>query len=173
MTKILEIAVAALMACSVMAGPSVKTTSDVINVNSGNVVGSSTVIRTPNGVSVVLKTRNSGIPAGHAVTMWLCILRKDGINFDCVHLSGHIVGAGGNLNLAGWVGEGDTSESIAPVGGADGLGLEDALHDDLLIVVRDHGPAAPGSIPDQIHTFQPDCTTCADPDPLESLHLAP
>ena len=172
--------VAALLVLN--AGPawaagSVKTTSDVVLASDGmTVVGSSTLVRTSKGISMSIHT--TGIPAGHAVTVWFCIYRDplDPFSgpFDCVRAAGHVVGTDGKLNLAGWVGVGDGSESISPAFGADGRGLLDPYVEFVELAVRDHGPAVPavpGKIPDQIHSFQPGCATCSDPQ--YSDHPAP
>ena len=165
-----SLAVATLLvlnASPAWAAGSVKTTSDVKD-SSDIVVGSSTLRRTSQGVSMTIQT--TGIPAGHAVTVWVCIFRDDG-NFDCLRAAGHVVGADGELNAGGAVKVGDTSESISPAFGADGLGLLDPFGDFVVIVVRDHGPAIPGQIPDQIHSYQPECVTCTDSQ--VSFHPAP
>src|ERR1041384_5091055 len=94
-------ALLALSASSAWAAGSVKTTSDVLLASDGTtVVGSSTLVRTSQGISMSIHT--SGIPAGHAVTVWFCIGRNDG-SFDCVRAAGHVVGNDGHINLAGWV----------------------------------------------------------------------
>jgi len=174
-----SLAVAALLvlnASPASAAGSVKTTSDVFeNKPDGALVGTSTLVRTSQGISMTIKT--TGLPAGHAVTVWFCIVRFDAagefLSFDCVHAAGHVVGSDGNLNAAGAVKVGDVSTSITPWDGADGFGLLDPLHEWVTLVVRDHGPAVPGLIPEQIHTFQPGCPTCAVPDPQYSDHPDP
>lgn len=169
-----SLAVAALLVLNTSpawAAGSVKTTSDVVLAADGTtVVGTSTLIRTSQGVSMSIQT--TGLPAGHAATVWFCVFHDDG-SFDCVRAAGHLVAPDGSLRAAGAVKAGDGSESIAPTFGADGRGILDPLHEFIVLVVRDHGPAVPGSIPEQIHSFQPDCTTCADPDPQFSEHPAP
>ena len=124
-----------------------------------------------------MSIHTTGLPAGHAVTVWFCIIRFDDVgeflSFDCVRAAGHVVGTDGILNAGGAVKVGDASTSIAPTFGADGLGLLDPFGEFVSLVVRDHGPAVPGQIPEQIHTFQPGCATCADPDPQFSDHPAP
>ena len=165
-----SLAVATLLvlhASPAWAAGSVQTTSDVTD-SSDNVVGSSTLRRTSQGVSVTIHT--TGIPAGHAVTVWVCIIRNDG-NFDCLRAAGHVVGADGQLNASGAVKVGDTSESISPALGADGLGLLDPFGDFVVVVVRDHGLAIPGQIPNQFHSYQPECVTCTDAQ--SSIHSAP
>ena len=40
--------------------------------------------------------------------------------------------------------------------------LEDAAGATVMLVVRDHGPAKPGTVNDQIHTFAACNPTCTD-----------
>ncbi|MCI0540675.1 MAG: hypothetical protein L0Z50_36200 [Verrucomicrobiales bacterium] len=157
------------------AAGSVKSTSDVCDVftclqapEQGIVVGSSTLVRKPNGVSFTFAA--TGLPEGHAVTIWICIIRSfEPFVFDCLRGAGHIVGGGGTVHLAGALQVGDVSESISPLLGTDGLGLLDSYNEEIHLVLRDHGPADPGRIDEQIHSYEGDCGTCVDI--LCSIHV--
>ncbi len=155
------------------------TTSDVyLFADPTEVVGSSTIVRNQNGVSLTLNT--SGLEPGSAVTVWWAVfnnpddceggcngadLSNPDVNADVIYAAGHVVGGNGTANFAAHLNEGDSGGSLFP---QPSPGLIDAETAEIHIVVRSHGPAIPGMIPEQIHTLEGDC----DPNVCEDLQFA-
>jgi hypothetical protein len=141
---------------------------------------SSTLVRTPNGISVTLET--SGLPAGHAFTMWALIFNDptacDGVchemegdlNIPGVHgsvyrVTGHVVGE--ISSFAGVVLVGDAANA------ARGPGLLDPYGAEIHLIVRDHGVAGTGDLlQDQFNNISPAFCNVACADIQESIHLA-
>jgi hypothetical protein len=126
------------------------------------VVGEATVRRTENGVTVHLTA--SGLAPG-VYTFWM---RVDAPGMGPVSgwLAGHVVGQGGNLNFSAHVRTGEvlSGNEHLPSGP-----LQDPLHATITLVVRSHGPADPGRIHEQTHTFE--ATTAFNY--LVSIHAPP
>ena len=130
------------------------------------VVGSSKIVRNQNGVNVTVNT--SGLEPGSAVTIWLVIFNNPGTPGppdDVIYGAGHVVGGNGTAHFAAHLNEGDSGGSLFP---QPSPGLIDAETAEIHIVVRSHGPAIPGMIPEQIHTLEGDC----DPNVCEDLQFA-
>jgi hypothetical protein len=128
----------------------VTTTSPVVDFATRSIVfGESTVMRTDDGITAHLMA--SGLPEG-VYTFWM---RVDAPGFPPAagRLDGHVVGESGNVNFSGHVKVGDIvgDPSIPGFVGT----LQDPLHAKITLVVRSHGPADPGQIFEQTHTFQP------------------
>ncbi len=145
----------AAAAPAVAAAPEIGT-SPVFSIGPGHTFiawvpgASSTLVRTTNGIDVSLHT--SGLPAGHAVTMWALIfnnpsacgpggcdeirgdLRASGVNGSVQRVTGHIVGTEGAF--AGHLGIGEASQT------AFGPGLLDPFGAQIHLIVREHGLAA-------------------------------
>jgi hypothetical protein len=93
---------------------------------------------------------------------------------DVVYVAGNVAGGSGKATFAGRRAVGDNSKSLFAQLGAPAPGLIDPHGAELHLIPRDHGPAIPGQIPGQIHTFEGGCTpessfglgngpnTCAD-----------
>jgi hypothetical protein len=135
------------------AGAATKTTSPVATF-AGAVVGTSTLTRTASSVSFSLST--TGLEAGHAVTVWWMVFNPNG-SVSVQYAAGHVVDEGGAAEFGGSLQEGDTDGVIN-----GGPGLLDALGANVVLVVRDHGPADPGRVNEQIHTFSACNPTCTD-----------
>jgi hypothetical protein len=135
------------------AGAATKSTSPVATF-AGAVTGSSTLVRTDSGIAFSLET--SGLPAGHAVTIWWMVLNPDG-RVSVQYAAGHVIDQGGAAEFGGALQEGNTSGVIN-----NGPGLLDAAGANIVLVVRDHGPARPDIVEEQIHTFGACNPTCAD-----------
>ena len=143
------------------AAAATQTTSPVVAMAGGAVVGSSTLTRTASGLSFTLET--SGLEPGHAITIWWMVVNPDG-SLSVLYAAGHVVDQSGTAEFGGSLQEGDTAGAIV------GPGLLDAANADVYLVVRDHGPAKPDILNDQIHTFDVCNPTCTD---LRiSVHLA-
>lgn len=134
---------------------------------------SSLLIRNDGGVTATLHT--SGLTAGNAYTMWFVVfnnrsaclgpappqapgakcgfgdLGRVGVNSSVMYAAGHVVGDGDADNLAGRRGVGDTDGVIA------GPGLLNPRGAEIHVVVRNHGPAIPGLINEQISSFNGGC----------------
>jgi hypothetical protein len=140
----------------------------------------STLVRTPNGISVSLRT--SGLPAGHAVTIWALIFNDPGacgaggchemngdLNVPAVrgsvfHVTGHVVGESGIF--AGLVPLGDAADAFV------GPGLLDPYGAEVHLIVRDHGLAATGDLlQQQFNDISPRFCNVACADIQESIHL--
>lgn len=141
----------------------------------------STLVRTPNGIAVSLQT--SGLPAGHAVTVWALIfnhpgacgaggchemngdLGVPGVQGSVFHVTGHVVDASGSF--AGRVPLGDAADAFF------GPGLLDPYGAEIHLIVRDHGVAATGDLlQQQFNDISPRFCNVACADIQESIHLA-
>jgi hypothetical protein len=120
----------------------------------GAVVGTSTLTRTSSGISFSLST--SGLQAGHAVTVWWMVFNPNG-SVSVQYAAGHVIDEGGAAQFGGYLQEGDTEGVIN-----GGPGLLDALGANVVLVVRDHGPADPARVDEQIQTFDVCNPTCTD-----------
>jgi len=135
------------------AGPShgtVTTTSPVVDFDTQSIVfGESTLMRTANGVTAHLTA--SGLTPG-VYTFWMRV-DAPGMGPVAGRLAGHVVGQSGNLNFSAHVSVGEvlSGHPVLPSGP-----LQDPLHATITLVVRSHGPADPGRIHEQTHTFEAD-----------------
>ena len=151
-----------------------KDTAQVFNFPTGDQLiegASSTLRRTPNGVSWTFKT--NGLEPGHAYTLWVVVfnnpgacvdgcglddLFRDGVDATLAYGGGHVVGPSGTATFSGHLQEGDTSGFPLDSGpnvnlpGRE-LGLVDAYKADIHLVIRDHGEVIPGQLSEQLHTF--------------------
>jgi len=151
-----------------------KSTVDVFIAVNGTNVGTSTLHRNKNGITVNFKTKEL-IP-GNAYTLWWVIWNNPNecgipgqctdtdfpngaaIELDVLYAAGHIVGASGTGNFSAHLRVGDASGS-AGFFGLPGIGLNDSYEAEVHLVLRSHGPAQPGMTADQIHTYGGGCTT--------------
>jgi hypothetical protein len=133
------------------AGAATQTTSDVTLISDPSVVvGTSTLTRTQSGISFSLET--TGLEPGHAVTIWWMVVNPDG-GVAVLYAAGHVVDEDGTAEFGGYLQVGDSTGAL-PVGAmVTDTSLEDALDATVYLVVRDHGPAKPGLVNQQIHTF--------------------
>jgi hypothetical protein len=139
----------------------------------GDLVGTSKVVRGPNGISMSLQT--SGINDGDAVTVWYVVFNVPGncatspcdvpdifdpaTRTDVLYGTGHVIGNGGPANFASHRSVGDNSGSVMPFFNAwlglslPSVGLEDPFGAEVHLVVRTHEEAIPEFLPDMIQTF--------------------
>jgi hypothetical protein len=136
------------------AGAATQTTSPVTTF-AGTVVGTSTLTRTDSSVSFSLST--TGLQAGHAVTIWWMVFNLNG-SLSVQYAAGHVIDEGGAAEFGGQLSVGDTGGVI----NNGGPGLLDAQGANVVLVVRDHGPADPGRVNEQLHTFGVCNPTCTD-----------
>jgi hypothetical protein len=138
------------------AGAATQATSDItLLADSSVVVGTSTLTRTDSGISFSLQT--SGLEPGHAVTVWWMVVNPDG-GVAVLYAAGHVIDDSGTAEFGGSLKVGDAKGYVM---GGDTT-LEDALQATVYLVIRDHGPAKPGMINAQIHTFAACNTSCTD-----------
>jgi hypothetical protein len=135
------------------AGAATQTTSPVATF-AGATMGTSTLVRTSSGISFSLQT--TGLQAGHAVTIWWMVLNPNG-SLSVQYAAGHVIDDAGVAEFGGALQEGDT---VGVING--GPGLLDAQKANVVLVVRDHGPADPDRVNQQIHTFDVCNPTCTD-----------
>lgn len=148
----------------------------VTDLATGGQTGYATVVQTPQGVSFDLHT--SGLVPGHAYTVWVMVFNhpefcshpaRPGLRcgledmpyfglpgdprneFSVAYGAGHVVGTSGPTAFAGRWNAGDTSGVVLGAGLLEPEGAEVQLR------VRDHGPATPGYIDAQTHTFNGGC----------------
>ena len=140
----------------------IQTTSEVRLIADGTVVGSSTLVRTDNGVTVHLTA--SGLAPG-AYTFWMKVEAPDGSTVSG-RLAGHVVGQDGNVNFAAHVSVGEVLSGNPDFPSGP---LQDPLHSKITLVVRSHGPADPGRIYEQTHTFEAGVAV----NYLRSIHAPP
>jgi len=135
---------------------------------------SSTLVRTGDSVSMTAHT--SGLNPAAAYTVWWVVFNHpvqcatspcgelDLFDPDVAalvtHAAGHIISPSGTARFAGSLREGAVVDNL--LGGSGSL--IDTREAEIHLVVRTHGPKKPGSIPEQIHTFEPAClpTVCED-----------
>ena len=128
----------------------IRTTSPVVDFATQSIVfGESTVTRTANGVTAHLTA--SGLTPG-VYTFWMRV-DAPGMGPVAGRLAGHVVGQSGILNFSAHVSAGEvlSGHPVLPSGP-----LQDPLHATITLVVRSHGPADPGRIHEQTHTFEAD-----------------
>ena len=154
--------------------------SEVLTLPSGaEVVGSSMLVRAPDGISMSLDS--SGFARREALTVWWVVFNSPDFCLDnpCSlndlfvpavaadvlgAAAGNIAGGSGRSHFAGYLTEGDVSGSLADLFEIPGgpIGLVDAFLAEIHLVVRTHGEALRGQdLKEQLTTFQ-DSPCCED-----------
>ncbi len=164
------------VAASAQAGSATRDTVGLIVFSTGAPIAdtSSQLVRNDNGVNMTIHT-NSLAP-GSATTVWWVIFNHPskchnvggpGLRCGAVDLgnpavaasvqfaTGHVIGGGGVGNFGAYLKEGDTSGCA--FGTSLCNGLIDAREADVHLVVRTHGDAVPGFIPEEISSFNGGC----------------
>ena len=128
------------------------------------VVGVSTLTRTDNGITMHLTAYD--MPAG-AYSGWIPIFEPGGtVPIAAGRVAGHVIGEGADLTFVAHLKVGEVIEGH-PVFAAGAV--TDARLQDIGMVVRYHGPAEPGFIYEQTHTFELGIAV----DALFTIHRAP
>jgi len=85
-------------------------------------------------------------------------LSRPGVEASVLYAAGHVVGGSGKAGFGAHLAVGDTTGALF------GPGLEppQLTVADVHLVVHDHGPADPGLMPAQIHSFDVCNTACTD-----------
>ena len=133
---------------------------------------SSKITRNGHGATTTFHT--SGLEHGHAYSLWLVVFNVPGecsgpcdepdvvpgtdAMVDLLAVSGHVVGGSGKATFSGRRSVGDNSGSLFVQFGAPAPGLIYPYGAELHLVLRDHGPAIPGQIPNQIMSYEGGCT---------------
>ena len=130
---------------------------DIIARASGDVVGFATLHRKKDRVTTNIHT--SGLTPGDAYTVWFIIFEAPDVFVDALYATGGVVGDDGVANFKATLSEGDVSGSIAT-----GVGLTDAEHQGVHMIIRSHGLAIPGMVDEQINTVGGGCgiNVCVD-----------
>jgi hypothetical protein len=141
-------------------------------------VGTSRLVRTPNGINFNLST--SDLTSGHTYTLWFVAFNEpgqcavahecgpddvvnDAAKPDMLYAAGSIAGGGGTATFAGRRAVGDTSGSINSPVGLPAYGLLDSFGAEIHLAVHDHGPKLPAYMPDMIQTVDGGCTDAGIP----------
>lgn len=153
----------------------VKETVDIFDFVNGGVVGSSTLHRNSNGLTVNFKATDL-IP-GHTYTIWWVIWNfpencadpgacMDGdfgdpdVQVEVMYAGGHVAGGSGKGNFSAHLNENDASGTINPLFFLPSYGgLQDALTAEVHVVLRSHGPKVPGIVNEQIGSYLGGCPT--------------
>lgn len=146
-----------------------------------SVVGSSTLVRNDNGVTMTAET--SDLEPGDVVTFWVIVANDPD---DCeagfpglsrcgpedhlagrgqmsVHYgAGRVVAEDGTASYGAHVRVGDTSRTLFE----EDLGLLDPRGAEVIAVLKTHGPKTPGLVSDQLHTFAGGCADQSTPPSL-------
>ena len=139
--------------------------------------GTSTLLRTHNGVRMTLRT--TGLDPRGTYTVWWVIFNNpwecalDEVD-HCVeddlfnaatgpsilYAAGHVVSPNGKGNFGGSLRAGDVRGCQPPWDDLDlcGEGLEDPAGAEVHLIVRTHGEKVPGMVNEQINTFAGACT---------------
>jgi hypothetical protein len=160
---------------SVLATSAGRSTQPVVQTWDGTVVGTSTLVRTDTGISASF--HSSGLPAGHAVTMWFVVFNNpaacvagcglDDILFnpdaggDFLVGAGNVIGGSGTANFGGSLTVGDTSGSAFPEIGMPerSVGLTNPRGAIVGLLLHSHGPMVPGqALASQLSSFTGGCT---------------
>ncbi len=145
-----------------------KQTVDVFVIANGDVIGTSTLHRQHNGITVNFKA--SGLPEGTYTLWWVIFNDPAACVGDCddsdlvvaeaevMAATGGVVGPNGKGNFSAHLMENDASGSInalfdLPLVG----GLHDAQSAEVHLILRSHGPKIPGMVYAQTHTYNGGC----------------
>jgi hypothetical protein len=174
--------VAAIVAAAPAQGaPATRQVSDVALFMTPTLVpgARATLVRNDNGVAMTLHT--TGLTPGHAITVWWVIFNKpqfcthgmfgarcglgDLLAFGgdprvesaLMYAAGHVIGGAGVGDYGAYLSEGQLTRDVV-----FGPGIIDSRTADVHLVVHDHGPAQPGIVNDEIHSFGICNPTCID-----------
>ncbi|HEV8370738.1 MAG TPA: hypothetical protein VGQ39_22500 [Pyrinomonadaceae bacterium] len=137
------------------------------------------LVRNQNGITTNVHTSLEG---SGAYTVWWVVFNhpENCTTYLCtfdepdivVNATGHIVPSGGPANLSAWLGIGGPYSGEIIYEGPDGslTNPDGAL---ITLVVRFHGPALPGQIPEQLTTFLGGCPNGGAPCVDEQLVVFP
>jgi hypothetical protein len=178
---LLLVSLLAVMAVPASSAPASHSTSPVFTIPPPfppSVVGSSTLVRTDDGVSMRVET--SALEPGNVVTLWVIVANDPdhceegfpglsqcgpgdhlaGRGQMSVHYgAGRIVAEDGTASYGAHLRVGDTSQALFE----EDPGLLDARGAEVFAVLKTHGPKIPGLVSDQLGTFAGGCADQSTP----------
>lgn len=178
----------AIDAASARQGGSSMSEAPVVRFSDGAQVGTSRLVRTPNGVNFTLST--SDLTPGHAYTLWIMTFNLPGscavanqcaeadignpaAKPDMMYAAGSLVGGSGRATFAGRLTVGDVAGSInAPVG-MPSYGLLDPYGAEVWLAVHDHGKKLPEFMPDMTQSVAGGCVNAGIGAPPWDLYEGP
>jgi hypothetical protein len=156
------------------ANKSTKSTTDIFNTITGDVIGKSTLHRNKNGITINFKT--TGLMPGHAYTLWWVVWNKPenciipgecaeadfpnagNVEVQLLYATGSVAGNNGTGNFSAHLNENDDTGSIHELFGLPNFdGLQNAQTAEIHGVLRSHGPKIPGQVGDQITSYEGGC----------------
>ena len=142
-----------LMSVSVaFAANAVKGQADVVAKDSGEVAGTSKLLRKDDGISFDIKTE---VERNHAFTVWIKVNEPPTI---VLFGAGGTSDGKGKLHLKGGLPTGPIPEPDEEVVTDDGDGVFDTpFTSKVTLVIRDHGPKIPGQVYYQTHSLNGGC----------------
>ena len=169
-----ELVSAELQSADAAAKINTKSTVDIFNAVTGDVIGKSTLHRNGNGITINFKT--TGLMPGHAYTLWWVVWNKPencatpgacvesdfanagDVEVQLLYAAGHISGNNGKGNFSAHLKENDDTGSIHELFGLPNFGgLQDAQKAEIHAVLRSHGPKIPGQVSEQINSYEGGC----------------
>ena len=130
----------------------------VLDYNLNEILGtSSTIHRNKNGITVNFKTKNL-IP-NNAYTLWFVIFADAGGPPVSTYAAGHVVGGSGKGNFSAHKSVGEIIE------GDRVFNFDNPETAEVHLALRSHGPAIPGMVDEQIHSFTGGCDNFTPPGP--------
>jgi hypothetical protein len=181
---ILMLAGFVLASCSKDENCEVHCTSEVRD-TSLDITGIATLVRDDNKISMTFYAE--GLTPGNAYTIWWVIWNKPEncaipfacdlddllitqlVEVDVPFAAGLVVGTDGVGSFAASRMEGDTTGSTNHLFNAPPFALEDARTAEIHLLLRDHGPAIPGQVQEQISTFLGGCDVYACYEPMFAI----
>ncbi len=154
---------------------STKQTVNVFDFVNGGILGTSTLHRNSNGITVNYKV--DGLIPGHTYTVWWVIWNfpencevqgecadndfgDPDVQVELMYATGHVAGGSGKGNFGAHLNENDASGTINPLFFLPSYGgLLDAENAEVHVVLRSHGPAVPGIVNEQIGSYLGGCPT--------------
>jgi hypothetical protein len=159
--------------------------TNVYDATTLDVTGTATLLRNDKKISMTFQAEN--LTPGNAYTIWWVIWNNpaecatpnacDVVDFsqtqvvrvDALFAAGHVVGNSGVGHFAASRKEGDISGSTNYLFGEPAFALEDARTAEVHLVIRDHGPAIPGKLNDQISSYLGSCDIYACYEPMFAI----
>jgi hypothetical protein len=150
-------------------------TREVFDFANMEVVGTSTLMRTPEGITARFET--SAVPPGHVATLWWVIfnspeacqggvgpcgemdLSDPMVSSDVLFATGNVVDADGSVALIAHLRVGEITESLNSAFGQEPRGLLNPLGAEVHLVTRAHGPLVLETAAEALNSFGGGCTT--------------
>jgi hypothetical protein len=165
--------------------PATHCTTDVYDATTLDVTGTATLIRNDNKISMTFNAEN--LTPGNAYTVWWVIWNKPEncaipyacdlgdfattqlVEVDALFATGHVVGGNGVGHFAASRKESDITGSTNYLFDEPAFPLEDARTAEVHLLLRDHGPAIPGQLNEQISSYLGSCDIYACYEPMFAI----